>query len=370
MTSDTSDVIVALENIVKRFGDLTAVDDLSVQIREGEFFALLGPSGCGKTTTLRMIAGFENPTSGTVRINGREMNDVPPYNRDTGMVFQGYALFPHKTVGENVGFGLKMRDVPEAERKKKVSETLELVNLPGLEDRSTKELSGGQQQRVALARALAIEPSLLLLDEPLSNLDYKLRKELRFELKRIQRETGVTTVYVTHNQEEAMSLSDRILIMNDGQREQLGSPQRIYNRPKNRFIADFIGEANLFSGRVANRDDRTVDVELNGSIEERLTVPVEEAQDGVRPEEAVALNVRPEHIDVTDNGFISGEIVSKTYLGKSTRLLVEVDGKEVQVEVPNTGAFGDEHHFEIGSAVGLTWNPESCAVIPDGGVNE
>lgn len=366
MTSDTSDVIVALENIVKRFGDLTAVDDLSVQIREGEFFSLLGPSGCGKTTTLRMIAGFESPTSGTVRINGQKMNDVPSYKRDTGMVFQGYALFPHKTVGENVGFGLKMQGVPEAERREKVSETLELVNLPGLEDRSPDELSGGQQQRVALARALAIEPSLLLLDEPLSNLDYKLRKELRFELKRIQRETGVTTVYVTHNQEEAMSLSDRILIMNDGQREQLGSPQRIYNRPKNRFIAGFIGEANLFSGRVVNRDDRTVDVELNGTVEEQLTVPIEGTESDAEFEGEVALNVRPEHIDVTDNGFVSGEVLSKTYLGKSTRLLVGVDGKEVQVEVPNEGVSIDEQQFEIGSVVGLSWDAGSCAVVPEG----
>ena len=364
MTSDASDVIVALEHVGKQFGDLTAVDDLSIQVREGEFFSLLGPSGCGKTTTLRMIAGFETPTSGSVYIDGREMNDVPAYNRNTGMVFQGYALFPHKTVGENVGFGLKMRDVPEARRKEKISETLELVDLPGFEDRSPEELSGGQQQRVALARSLAIEPSLLLLDEPLSNLDYKLRKELRFELKRIQRETGVTTIYVTHNQEEALSLSDRVLIMNDGQREQIGSPQQIYNRPKNHFIADFIGEANLFHGRVTGRHDSAVDVELTGSIDQQFTVPVDGIESDTGLEQEVALNVRPEHITVADGGIVSGEVISKTYLGRSPRLLVDVDGKEVLVDVSSEGLSTDGPRFEIGDAVDLTWDPEVCAVIP------
>jgi spermidine/putrescine transport system ATP-binding protein len=368
MSSDSTDEIVRLDGVVKKFGSLTAVNDLSVSIRDGEFFSLLGPSGCGKTTTLRMIAGFERPTSGSVYIRGEEMNDVPPYERDTGMVFQGYALFPHKSVGENVGFGLKMRGVPAAERERKVAEMLDLVSLPGLEDRSPEERSGGHQQRVALARALAIEPSLLLLDEPLSNLDYKLRKELRFELKRIQQEIGVTTIYVTHNQEEALSMSDRILIMNDGRREQLGSSRRIYNRPKNRFVADFIGEANLFDGRVAGRNGDAVEVRLTDPIETRLTVPSNGAGPAVQPDEAVSVNVRPEHLRITeDDGILSGEIISKTYLGKSTRLLVDVAGTEVQVEVANTDLATHEPQFEIGTTVDLTWDREAGVVVPEVG---
>lgn len=366
MGTNTSEEIVTLDNVTKQFGTLTAVDDLSLSIREGEFFSLLGPSGCGKTTTLRMIAGFETPTSGSITFRGREMNDVPPYDREAGMVFQGYALFPHKTVGENVGFGLKMRDVPQDEREQKVSETLELVNLPGLEDRSPKELSGGQQQRVALARALAIEPELLLLDEPLSNLDYKLRKELRFELKRIQQEIGVTTIYVTHNQEEALSMSDRILIMNDGHREQLGTSRKIYNHPKNRFVAGFIGEANMFDGEVSSVADGMVEVGLDGSVDRKLKVPSDETGEDLERDRRVALNVRPENITVAEgDGMISGEIISKTYLGKSTRLLVNVDGKEVQVEVSSSDLTTTGPQFDIGSEINLTWDPENCAVVPE-----
>ncbi|ELY49068.1 spermidine/putrescine ABC transporter ATPase [Natronorubrum bangense JCM 10635] len=308
-----------------------------------------------------MIAGFETATSGAVRIRDREMSGVPPYDRNAGMVFQGYALFPHKTVGENVGFGLKMEGVPKEEREKKVKETLELVDLPGLEDRSPNELSGGQQQRVALARALAIEPSLLLLDEPLSNLDYKLRRELRFQLKRIQEEVGVTTIYVTHNQEEAMAMSDRILILNDGQREQLGTPEEIYNKPKTRFVADFIGEANLFDGTVTQYQNGNAEIELSTETNRSLTVPANGAVEEGQP---VTINVRPERITATDDeGMLTGEIVSRTYLGKSTRLLVSVDGSEVEAEIPSDQLAGISHDLSIGTTVNLAWQPEACVIV-------
>lgn len=362
--SDTANTIVNLENVGKKFGSVTAVNDLSVDIREGEFFSLLGPSGCGKTTTLRMIAGFETATSGAVRIRDREMSGVPPYDRNTGMVFQGYALFPHKTVGENVGFGLKMDGVPKDEREEKVKETLELVDLPGLEDRSPAQLSGGQQQRVALARALAIEPSLLLLDEPLSNLDYKLRRELRFQLKRIQEEVGVTTIYVTHNQKEAMAMSDRILILNDGQREQLGTPKEIYNKPKSRFVADFIGEANLFDGTVTKCRNGNAEIELGTGTDRPLSVPT---TDAVEEGKQVTINVRPERVTATDDeGILTGEIVSKTYLGKSTRLLVDVDGTEIEADISSDQIVGISQDLSIGTTVNLTWNPDACVIV--GGV--
>lgn len=361
MSVNTPDTIVTLENVVKKFGSLTAVDDLSVDIREGEFFSLLGPSGCGKTTTLRMIAGFEAATSGNVRIRGQEMTGVPPYERNTGMVFQGYALFPHKTVGENVGFGLKMEGVSKTERERKVSETLELVDLPGLQDRSPTELSGGQQQRVALARALAIEPSLLLLDEPLSNLDYKLRRDLRFQLKRIQEEVGVTTIYVTHNQEEAMAMSDRILILNDGQREQLGSPEEIYTQPKSRFVADFIGEANLFEGTVLAIGDDAAEIDLNAGSDRKISVPTNGT---VTVGDDVIINVRPESITATEgDGILTGQIVSRTYLGKSTRLLLDVDGIEVEAEIPSDRLAGISLDLGIGNAVDLTWQPNAGVIV-------
>lgn len=224
-----TDEIITLDGISKLYGDVEAVSNITFDVKKGEFISLLGPSGCGKTTTLRMIAGFDNPTSGEIHIDGKSMENTPPYHRDVGMVFQGYALFPHMTVGENVGYGLKMEGVPESKRQEQVADILELVDLSGFEDRSPTELSGGQQQRVALSRALVTEPSVLLLDEPLANLDLKLRKHMRFELKKIQNEIGITTVYVTHDQEEALSLSDRILVMNEGGAEQLGSPKDIYH---------------------------------------------------------------------------------------------------------------------------------------------
>jgi putative spermidine/putrescine transport system ATP-binding protein len=237
---------IKLQHVTKIFdGKVVAVDDVTLDIKAGEFFSLLGPSGCGKTTSLRMIAGFEMPESGRVHVGGEDITDLPVHRRDMGMVFQSYALFPHRTVAQNVAFGLRMRDVPRAEIARRVAAALAQVALTGFEDRRPNQLSGGQQQRVALARALVIEPRVLLCDEPLGALDRKLRQQMQFELKELQRRLGVTLVFVTHDQEEALAMSDRIAVMNRGRVEQVGAPTEIYERPRTRFVADFIGEINL-----------------------------------------------------------------------------------------------------------------------------
>jgi len=245
---------IRLIELTKRFGEVLAVDAVSLDIRTGEFFSLLGPSGCGKTTTLRMIGGFELPTSGRIELRGRDVTLVPPERRPVNMVFQSYALFPHLSVFDNVAFGLRRRKVPDADVRRRVGVTLELVRLTGYDRRGPGELSGGQQQRVALARALVCEPTVLLLDEPLGALDLKLRRQLQVELKRVQVEVGITFVYVTHDQEEALALSDRIAVLNGGRIEQLGTPEELYDRPRTRFVADFIGTTNLLAGKVTTVD--------------------------------------------------------------------------------------------------------------------
>src|SRR5512145_1230470 len=245
-----SNTDVELQNITKRFGDFIAVDDVSLDIKDGEFFSLLGPSGCGKTTCLRMIAGFELPSEGEIKIRGKSMGDTPPYKRPVNTVFQNYALFPHMTVFENVAFGLEMQKVSRAEIKTRVKEALEMVRLPQLADRKPRQLSGGQQQRIALARALVNRPQVLLLDEPLSALDLKLRKAMQLELKELQHQVGITFIFVTHDQEEAITMSDRIAVMNEGVVQQVGAPREIYESPRNRFVADFIGETNFIEGEV------------------------------------------------------------------------------------------------------------------------
>lgn len=361
--------IVRAEDLVKDFGDVRAVNGISFEIEEGEFFSLVGPSGCGKTTTLRMIAGFEQPTDGDIYIADERVNETPPYGRDTGMVFQGYALFPHKTVGENVGFGLKMEGVPEEERAERVAEVLELVNLPGYEERYPSELSGGQQQRIALARALVIEPSVLLLDEPLSNLDLKLRKQMRFELKRIQQELDVTTIYVTHDQEEALSMSDRVLVMNDGEAEQIDDSLSIYNEPATEFVADFIGEANLFDGTVVSRTDAGIEVDLDD-----IGVEAGVAVDGVTEDGPLAdgtevtISVRPENVSLSESADdipatanqVTGTIRSYTFLGKVTRFLIDANGEELLVEVPGRAG---QRRFENGDSVVVTWEPDESIVV-------
>lgn len=361
----TTKPTVRADGLVKEFGGLRAVDALEFEIEHGEFFSLLGPSGCGKSTTLRMLAGFEQPTSGDVYVAGERITDVPPYNRDVGMVFQSYALFPHKTVGENVGFGLKMDGVNAEERERRVAETLDLVGLPGFEDRSPGELSGGQQQRVALARALVIEPSVLLLDEPLSNLDLKLRKEMQFELKRIQSELEITTVYVTHDQEEALSMSDRILVMKKGEPVQIGTPREVYNDPENEFVADFMGESNLLDADVVEIHDETLDIDLDGS-NHRLSVP-RSAIAGTVDDDTnhVSLSLRAEDLELTDSPAadgqtIEGEVKTKTFQGKTTAFLIELGDEEVLVEAPGRRS---QDRYRTGDRVNLKWDRQNCAVL-------
>ncbi|MFC7324209.1 ABC transporter ATP-binding protein [Halorubrum rutilum] len=334
--------LVELDEVTKRFGDLTAVDGIDFSVREGEFFTLVGPSGCGKTTTLRMICGFEHPTEGTVRIDDRPMGSVPPEARDTNLVFQHLSLFPHMTVGENVGYGLAKAGVDADERSERVSEYLELVNLDGFEDRDPTDLSGGQQQRVALARALVNEPAVLLLDEPLSSLDRKLRKQMQVELRRIHKQTQGAFFYVTHDQEVAMTLSDRIAVMNDGRIEQIGPPEEIYREPASEFVADFIGDTNLITARTVERNGATV-AEIGG--EDGFGVPVETGAG------EVTVSIRPEDFTIADgDGVLRGTVVERYFQGDQTNYVVDPDGEigELQVVIQ-----GRESAVETGADVSL-----------------
>ncbi|MET8910471.1 ABC transporter ATP-binding protein [Micromonospora sp. NPDC004551] len=339
---------VTLESVSKRFartGDTAAVDDVDIRIAAGEFFTLLGPSGCGKTTTLRMVAGFYFPTSGRIRFGQEDVTNRPPNKRDTGMVFQNYALFPHMTVAQNVAYGLKIRKVGRAESKRRVEEALGQVHLAGYGERRIDQLSGGQQQRVALARALVIRPRTLLLDEPLSNLDAKLREETRVEIRRIQKESGTTAIYVTHDQAEAMAMSDRIAVMESGRVQQIGAPQEIYHRPANAFVARFIGRSNVLSLPVADAGPETVTVALPGGEKVAVAAP---ADHGLRASGTALVSVRPEHIGLTsatEAGALTGRVTELEFTGMSTNLLVDVAGEPVQVtaiDVPTGLAAGDQ----------------------------
>lgn len=285
---------IALESITKQFGDLTAVNDVSYTINDGEFFVIVGPSGCGKSTTLRMIAGFETPTAGEITRDGEPMTHLPPEDRDVRMVFQDYALFPHLSVQENLEFGLKMNNVDASTYRDKVTEVLDLVGLPNIKGKYPSSLSGGQQQRIALARSLILEPDVLLLDEPLSNLDKNLRDRMQVELKRIQRETGVTAIHVTHNQEEALSLADRVCVMNDGIVEQIGPPEDIYYHPKNRFVADFLGDSNIFSANITEDNANKTSLRPDGAGVDLITeLPSDASSEG-------DVFFRPEHVQIAD----------------------------------------------------------------------
>lgn len=363
-----TDRIIGVDNISKEYGDITAVSELSFSVKKGEFLSLLGPSGCGKTTTLRMIAGFDTPTAGSITIAGQSMENTPAYDRDVGMVFQGYALFPHKTVGENVGYGLRMEGVPKEERNRRIEDILKLVDLGGFEDRSPSELSGGQQQRVALSRALVTEPSVLLLDEPLANLDLKLRKSMRFELKKIQNELGITTVYVTHDQEEALSLSDRIIVMNEGHSEQIGSPREIYHHPKNEFVADFIGEANILNGSAVEVNQNNIKVSLDIDPDQVIIVARSNAPDSIREGDPVSVNIRPEKFSVTQGpkepNSLTGTINTLTFLGRSTRFLFDSNGSELLVESTGTR---DHSELQPGDEISVSWHPEDVQIFIGGG---
>ncbi|MET8310242.1 MULTISPECIES: ABC transporter ATP-binding protein [unclassified Micromonospora] len=339
---------VTLESVSKRFaraGDTAAVDGVDITIAAGQFFTLLGPSGCGKTTTLRMVAGFYFPTSGRIRFGQEDVTRRPPNKRDTGMVFQNYALFPHLSVAQNVAYGLKIRKVGRAESKRRIEEALGQVDLAGYGGRRIDELSGGQQQRVALARALVIRPRTLLLDEPLSNLDAKLREETRTEIRRIQKETGTTALYVTHDQAEAMAMSDRIAVMQSGRVQQIGSPQEIYHRPATTFVARFIGRSNVLTLPVLGAGPETVTVGLPDGNEVTVAAP---ADHGLRAGETGLVSIRPEHIGLTSTtapDALPGRITDLEFTGMATNLVIDVAGEPVQVaavDVPAGIAVGDQ----------------------------
>jgi spermidine/putrescine transport system ATP-binding protein len=360
---------VELVNIVKRFptpegGVVSAVDHVSVQIKDGEFFSLLGPSGCGKTTTLRMIAGFEMPTDGNILIHGKEMGYVPPFKRPVNTVFQQYALFPHMTIEENVGFGLEMKGVSRAERQKRVEETLNMVRLLGTERRKPNQLSGGQQQRIALARALINQPEVLLLDEPLGALDLKLRKEMQLELKTIQREVGITFIYVTHDQEEALTMSDRIAVMSRGKLLQIGTAQEIYERPQSRFVADFIGETNYLEGEILREGEPFVEVALDAGGQVWVT-----SGEQVRAGDRATVAVRPEKIvfqsedDKEYEHFPVGTIIDHIYIGSDTIYVIKFpDSSVLKARNQNLNTF-ESSHLDKGLKVRLVWSKESSSAF-------
>ena len=353
-----SDSAIHLEGVTKRFGDSVAVDDLDLEIGQGEFFSLLGPSGCGKTTTLRMVAGFEQPSEGRIYLEGEPVETVPPYERNVNTVFQSYALFEHLSIADNVAFGLKRRKVPKDEIKTRVAEALDLVELLGREKSSPRELSGGQKQRVALARALVNRPSVLLLDEPLGALDLKLRKQMQVELKGIQREVGITFLYVTHDQEEALAMSDRIAVMEGGKVKQCGTPEEVYEHPTGPFVAGFIGVSNLLPGVTANGG-----VQLEGGDRCAAKVPADVAEGT-----PVQLSVRPEKIwvDELEDGMVSveGTIVERVYVGTTTQVIVELAGGVRLVALEqNTARVKSDNLWVIGDRVRVGWHPEHSLVL-------
>jgi putative spermidine/putrescine transport system ATP-binding protein len=347
---------LALERLSKRFGASVAVDELDLSVREGELVALLGPSGCGKTTTLRMVAGFLPPTSGRVLFDGDDVTRLPAHKRSTGMVFQSYALFPHMTAAQNVGFGLEMRGLSGAERAGKVDEALKLVRLSHLAGRLPRELSGGQQQRVALARALVINPKLFLLDEPLSNLDAKLRAEVRIEIRALQQRLGLTTLMVTHDREEALTMADRLVVMEAGRVRQIGSPRQLYDEPQDAFVADFVGRCNILSGRRASDSQFRTD---NG-----LLLPVGVATHESR--DATAFALRPERIAISPGAGagIQGQIEAVTYLGPQTEYLVRVGGEPFVVVRQTPGPNEALSSVRPQDIVSLTWDPLAPRLVP------
>ncbi|MDQ2964485.1 MAG: ABC transporter ATP-binding protein [Chloroflexota bacterium] len=359
-------VAVRLVQVVKRFGEAVAVDRIDLEVEDGEFFSLLGPSGCGKTTTLRMIGGFEEPTSGSIELQGQDVTWMPPYRRNVNTVFQNYALFPHLSIFDNVAFGLRRKRVKDADVKRRVTEMLELVELPGYERRKTGQLSGGQAQRVALARALINRPAVLLLDEPLGALDLKLRKQMQVELKRIQQEVGITFIYVTHDQEEAMTMSDRIAVMNRGRYEQLGDPESLYERPQTRFVASFLGVSNLLAGTVDGSADSYALIKL--ADDTRLRVPASladgntEIEVGIRPEK-VRMNGPEDTIPAAANQ-LEGVVTDVSYVGVSTQYIVaSKSGIPMTIYEQNVERTERGSLYRQGDPVRISWLPEHTFVV-------
>jgi putative spermidine/putrescine transport system ATP-binding protein len=351
-----------LVDVVKRFKGVPAVDGISLAVEAGEFVSLVGPSGCGKTTTLQMVGGFLTSDEGEVRLHGQRVNDLPPNRRDVGLVFQSFALFPHMTAVENVAYGLKMRRVGKRERIRRAQEALTMVGLENTEGRLPRELSGGQRQRVALARALVFNPGLLLLDEPLSNLDAKMRHQMRAELKQIQREFGTSTLFVTHDQEEALSMSDRVIVVNQGRIEQSGTPREIYRRPATPFVARFIGESNVWEATATTDQDGRAVLTLGSGL--RL---VAESAEVPADDPSVLVTVRPEGVTLTTVGagsreqpnVFQGVVSSSSYLGARVEYRVLLDGAEsVQVSCP-----GESAQFDDGDRVEVSWPASACRVV-------
>ena len=347
-------VSINVKDVVKKYGDITIIPDLSTTIKNGEFFTLLGPSGCGKTTLLRMIAGFNSIEGGTIAFDDKIINDTPAQNRNIGMVFQSYAIFPHLTVRQNVEYGLKIRKVPKNEMKQRVDEILKIVKIEEYQDRLPERLSGGQQQRVALARAIVIHPQVLLMDEPLSNLDAKLRIEMRSAIRDVQKHIGITTVYVTHDQEEALAISDRIAVMKDGIIRQIGSPQDIYARPYDAFVSTFIGHSNLFYGTLKSVDGG-YNVVFNNGFSIFMDNISSEAKDG----EEVVISVRPEEFSISENG-IDGKILSRVFLGKYTNYFLEFAPGMVLDNQPSL-----EYSQDLGQADRIFDEGESIKLLPN-----
>jgi len=351
-----SDTVLTLEHVSKNFGAITAADDINIEVGQTEFFALLGPSGSGKTTMLRMIAGLETPDTGRIVIGGTDVTRLPPYKRGIGMVFQDFLLFPHKTVAENITFPLKMQRSSDTEKAEHLQWVVNLVHLEGLEDRYPHQLSGGQKQRVALARGLVSRPSLLLLDEPLANLDRELRKEMEVEIRRFQLELGIPFVYVTHNQEEALTMSDRMAIMRDGKMEQVGEKFSLYHNPTSQFVASFLGSPNVFSGRVSAVDGEIATLDWHGhAIQAR-------AHGGLKPGDAATCYVKSEKITIeTDAGEMSGEIRDVIFKGQYADFLVLLDnGEEVTVSSSHRG------QLVKGAKTHIIWKPENADGFPAG----
>ncbi|MGX7874742.1 ABC transporter ATP-binding protein [Mesorhizobium sp. ORM6] len=357
---------IEVVNVSKIFGSgegqVAALDRVSVSIRENEFFTLLGPSGCGKTTLLRLIAGFDFPTAGEILLYGQDIAPLPPFKRPVNTVFQSYALFPHMTVAENIGFGLEMLGKPKAEIQTRVAQMLKLVKMEALAGRRTSQISGGQQQRVALARALAPQPKVLLLDEPLSALDYKLRKEMQIELKRLQHETGITFIFVTHDQEEALTMSDRIAVMSSGKILQVGPPRDIYDGPAERFVADFIGETNFIQGTVVSKKPGVATVKFASDAMITAGYP-----EGFDPSGAVTLVVRPEHADLVSDpgkGTIAGTLSNIVYFGTDTHFHVKVDGCDNFI-VRRQNSRSSPVIYETGAKVGILFEEGAARVLKD-----
>ena len=349
---ENTDNIIELKSISRTFADgFKAVEDFNLEVKRGEFVTFLGPSGCGKTTTLRMIAGFDLPTEGQILLDGKEISKLPPNERPINTVFQRYALFPHMNIFDNIAFGLKLKKLPKEEIKKKVKKVLELVDLEGFEKRSVSTLSGGQQQRVAIARALVNEPEILLLDEPLGALDLKMRKEMQLELKAMHDELGITFIYVTHDQEEALTMSDKVVVMNEGYIQQEGTPQQIYDEPVNAFVADFIGDSNILSGQMV--DEKVVRID-------GVDYPcIDGKEEGFPPRRRVDVVIRPEDIDIVPygKGQWNGTITSKLFIGVHYEMLVQSEHGKVEWLLQNY----DQH--DVGEKIGMKVDPENIQIM-------